>query len=258
MSLEEKPIISVVGSLSKQGRSVAHSILQSGRYRVRALTGRMDSPEAKALAGEGAELFSVPLAGARKEDFVNAFDGAYGAFLLTPGAVPPETTEFDIGKELADAAAQASVQHVVFSALEDVDTITSGRKIARHFTEKARIEAYIRGLPVSSSFIELAFFYTNLLEYYPPRLEGDTLVFPIYLPEQFRAPFVDPLTATGPAVLEIFDHPETYIGETMPVIGDIISPAEMVEIFTRVSGQRRNTRQLTHPKSFKGIFRILA
>jgi hypothetical protein len=38
-----------------------------------------------------------------------------------------------------------------------------------------------------------------LIEYYSPRMDGDTLVFPIYLPADFRAPFVDPLTATGPA-----------------------------------------------------------
>ncbi|MGO6719304.1 NmrA family NAD(P)-binding protein, partial [Rhizobium ruizarguesonis] len=85
------------------------------------------------------------------------------------------------------------------STLENVDEITAGSKFAPHFTDKARVDAYIRGLPVRSSFVELAFFYTNLLEYYTPRKEGDALVFPIYLPEHFRAPFVDPLTATGPA-----------------------------------------------------------
>ena len=45
-------------------------------------------------------------------------------------------------------------------------------------------------------------------------MDGDTLVFPIYLPEDFRAPFVDPLTATGPAVLEIFSNPEHYAGQS--------------------------------------------
>ncbi len=238
MSIEDKPIIAIVGSLSKQGRSVAHSLLQSNRYRVRALTGNIDSLEAKNLAAAGAELISVPLNGGRRNDFVKAFQGSYGAFLVTPGTVPPETTEFDIGKEMADAVVQAGVQHAVFSTLENVDKISSSKIVARHFTEKARVQAYIDDLPIKSSFIEMAFFYTNLLEYYPPRRDGDTLIFPIYLPEHFRAPFVDPLTATGPAVLEIFDHPDAYVGKTMPVVGDIISPAEMVETFNRVSGQK--------------------
>jgi len=238
MPSESKPIVAIVGSLSKQGRSVAHSLLQSGRYHVRALTGHIDSPEALRLAKQGAELVPVALAIGNKKDFIKAFDGSYGAFLMTPGVVPPATYEFDIGRELADAAVEAGVQHVVFSALENVDKITGGSKFAPHFTDKGRVEAYIRGLPIKSSFIELAFFYTNLLEYYTPRRDGDALVFPVYLPEHFRAPFVDPLTATGPAVLEIFDHPETYAGQTMPVIGDVISPAEMIDTFIRVTGQK--------------------
>jgi hypothetical protein len=68
----------------------------------------------------------------------------------------------------------------------------------------------IRGCP-----FQLAFFYTNLLEYYVPRV-GDAPAFTVYLPEHFQAPFVDPLTATGPAVLEIFDHAEIYAGRTLP------------------------------------------
>lgn len=236
MLSETKPIVAIAGSLSKQGRSVAHSLLRSGRYHVRALTARVDSPEALGLAAQGAELVAVPLAIGHKADFARAFEGAHGAFLMTPGVVPPATYEFDIGKALADAAVEAGVQHVVFSSLEDVDKITGGTKFAPHFTDKGRVEAYIRGLPILSSFIELAFFYTNFLEYYTPRMDGDTLVFPVYLPEHFQAPFVDPLTATGPAVLEIFDHPDTYAGQTLPVIGDVISPAEMIETFTRVTG----------------------
>jgi NmrA-like family len=59
---------------------------------------------------------------------------------------------------------------------------------------------------------------------------------PIYLPEDFRAPFVDPLTATGPAVLELMSKPSLYAGKALPVVGDIISPREMVETFQRVTG----------------------
>ena len=69
-------------------------------------------------------------------------------------------------------------------------------------------------------------------------MDGDTLLFPIYLPEDFRAPFVDPLTATGPAVLEIFSNPDKYTGKSLPVIGDIVSPNEIVETFRRVTGKK--------------------
>jgi uncharacterized protein YbjT (DUF2867 family) len=238
MSSNSKPLITVVGATSKQGRSVVHALLTSGRYRVRALTRRVDAPGAQSLARHGAELATVPLELGHTKDLVNAFRGSYGAYLMTPPIMPPATHETPLGKEQADAALEAGVEHVIFSGLENVDKITGGRKFAPHFTDKARVEEYIRTLPITSSFIYPAFFYTNLLEYYVPRMDGDTLVFPIYLPKDFRAPFVDPLTATGPAVLEIFSNREKYAGQSLPVIGEVISPNEMVETFTRVTGKK--------------------
>ncbi len=134
------------------------------------------------------------------------------------------------------------MQHVVFSTLENVDRISGGAKYAPHFTDKAEVADYIRGLPISHSFIMLAFFYTNLLEYYVPRYDGDTLLLPIYLPDDFRAPFVDPLTATGPVVLEIFSNPGLYAGRTLPIVGDTISPREIVDTFQQVTGIKAEYR----------------
>ncbi|TBB43423.1 NmrA/HSCARG family protein [Rhizobium ruizarguesonis] len=236
MSAHEKPLIAIAGATSKQGRSVAAALLESQRFRVRAFTRKKDSPEALRLEERGAEIVAVPLELGRQKDLVAAFKGADGAFLMTPPIAPPETIEAPLGGQLADAAVEAGVGHIVFSTLENVDKITSGTKYAPHFTDKARVADYIRGLPIPHSFVMLAFFYTNLLEYYVPRMEGDTLLLPVYLPEDFRAPFVDPLTATGPVVLEIFSNPERYNGKTLPIVGDIISPREMVETFQRVTG----------------------
>ncbi|MET4141184.1 NmrA/HSCARG family protein [Pedobacter sp. UYP1] len=235
---EDKPLITIVGVLGKQGRSAAHTLLQSGCYRVRGITRRIDSPEAICLAGQGAELLSLPLNLGYQKEFVEAFRGSDGIFMMTPSIVPPQTHEIELGKQLADAAVEAGVQHIIFSSLENVDKITQGKKFAPHFTDKAMIEEYICTLPITSSFICMAFFYTNFMEFYTPVIEGDTLVFPIYLPKDFHAPFVDPLTATGPAVLEIFSNPDQYAGKSLPVIGDIISPQQMVDTFVRVTGKK--------------------
>jgi uncharacterized protein YbjT (DUF2867 family) len=251
---ETVPLITIVGATSKQGRSAAHTLLASGRYRVRALTRSVDSPEARSLAAQGAELVAVPLEVGRTQELVQAFHGSHGAFLMTPPIFPPATHEADLGKQQADAAVEAGVQHVIYSALENVDKITGGQKWVPHFTDKAQVEEYIRGLPMQSSFVYLAFFYTNPIEYFPPHMEGDTLVFPIYLPGDFRAPFVDPLTAMGPAVLEIFGNPTPYAGKCLPVVGDIISPNEMVETFQRVTGKKAAYRSAYRRDEFVRYF----
>lgn len=237
-----KPLIVVAGATSKQGRSVATSLLESGRFRVRALTRNADSAQARRLAGMGAEIAEVPLALGHQRELVNAFGSAEGAFLMTPPIAPPSTEEYLLGCQLADAAAEAGVSHVVFSALENVEERTSGTKWAPHFTDKALIAEHVRTLPIAHTFVSLSFFYTNALEYYTPHIDGDTVLMPFYLPEDFRAPFVDPLTATGPAVLEIFTNPDTYLDAWLPVVGDVVSPAEMVETFSRVTGLKAEYR----------------
>ncbi|MHC1551351.1 NmrA/HSCARG family protein [Phyllobacterium sp. K27] len=242
MSTINQPLIAIVGATSKQGRSVATALLESRRFRVRALTRKKDSPAARQLEALGAEIVTVPPELGHQRELVAALKGADGTFLMTPPIAPPETIEAPLGRQLADAAVDAGVGHIVFSTLENVDKVSKGMKYAPHFTDKAHVADYIRGLTVSHSFIMLAFFYTNLLEYYVPRFEGDTLLLPIYLPEDFRAPFVDPLTATGPVVLEIFSNPALYNGKTLPIVGDVISPREMVEVFQRVTGIKAEYR----------------
>ncbi|MEH6309144.1 NmrA/HSCARG family protein [Olivibacter sp. CPCC 100613] len=234
----DKPLITIVGVLGKQGLSTARTLLASGKYRVRGITRRTNSPQAVKLTQLGAELVSLPLEPGYEKEFIEAFHGADGAFLMTPNIAPPATHEMELGRQLADAAVKAGVRHIVFSSLENVDKITDGKLYAPHFTDKARIKDHIRTLPVKSSFIYMSFFYTNLIEFYTPVLKGDTLVFPIYLPKDFRAPFVDPLTATGPAVLEIFSNPDKYVGKSMPVVGDILSPQEIVDTFVKVTGKK--------------------
>ncbi len=133
--------------------------------------------------------------------------------------VPPEELELTLGMELANAAVAAGVEHVVFSGLENVEACTGGTKWAPHFTDRAKVKDYIRSLPVRSSFVYLAFYYTNFLEYYVPQRGADGITFAIYLPPHIPMPFCDPLTAAGPAVREIFDHPTQYAGKTLPVIG---------------------------------------
>ena len=240
MADPSKPLIAVVGASSKQGRSVAESLLASGRYRVRALTRRLDSQPAQALAQKGAEVVVAPLELGRQAELTEALKGSAGAFLMTPPIVkvPPAEPELNLGKEVADAAVAAGVEHVVFSGLENVEARTGGTKWAPHFTDKAKVEAYIRGLPVRSSFVYLAFYYTNFLEYYVPQRGEDGITFAIYLPPDIPMPFCDPLTAAGPAVREIFDHPTQYAGKTLPVIGQFITAQEMVDAFVRVTGQR--------------------
>jgi hypothetical protein len=94
MSTNNKQLISVYGATSKQGRSVAVTLLESDRFRVRAITRNRDSKEARSLELLGAEIATVPAGLGHHEELVTAFTGADGVFLMTPQINPQDDVEF--------------------------------------------------------------------------------------------------------------------------------------------------------------------
>src|SRR5262249_28287461 len=98
------PLITVVGASGKQGRSVVDSFARSGRYRVRALTRRLDTALAQQWREAGVDVRSMGMQPGMERDLVAALRGSYGAFLMTPNIIPPADYEFVLGREQADAA----------------------------------------------------------------------------------------------------------------------------------------------------------
>src|SRR6059058_312341 len=112
--------VAVVGATGAQAGGLARAILDDphGGFSVRALTRRVDSPDAAALAARGADVAFADVddpASLRK-----AFEGADAAFCLTffwHHFSPAR--ELAQARAMADAAAAAGVAHVIWSTLED-------------------------------------------------------------------------------------------------------------------------------------------
>lgn len=251
--MSNRPTIAVIGATSKQGGSIVRSLIKTGRYNVRALTRNGTSADAKKLEKLGAEIFVGD--SSKKEDLRKAFQGVQGVFAMTP-VMPPaeEEREQQLGKLFADVAVEKGVKHLVWSSLENVETITNGKLKVPHFTAKAKAQEYIEGLKadITVTSVILAFFYTNVIEYYVPQKDSDgTLTFSLPCDGNLKYPFLDPTTAAGPIVLEIFDHPEKYSNKSVPIVSDIISPNEMIQQFTKVTGIKAKFHTATEEEWFK-------
>ena len=81
--MADKKVIAVLGATGAQGGGLARAILadESGEFTVRALTRKVDSDKAKALADSGAEVVAADLDD--YESLKKAFAGAYGVFAVT-------------------------------------------------------------------------------------------------------------------------------------------------------------------------------
>jgi len=229
-----KPIIAVSGSTSRQGWNVANTLLQSGRYHVKGLARKLDSDKAKRLAAKGAEMVYEDLRD--KESLRKAFKGSHGFYAMTPAS----GDQFLMGKNQADAAHEEGVRHLVWSGLENAQEISMGEVRLPEFTDKAKAEDYMRRIPARNfklTSVYLAFFYSNMIQYWRPKFQADgELLFKLPVQETTKLPYTDPVTSVGPVVLEIFNNPDLYSDDVIPIVNEEISPREMVEQFTAVTG----------------------
>ncbi|HUH32477.1 MAG TPA: NmrA family NAD(P)-binding protein, partial [Daejeonella sp.] len=118
--METKKVIAVVGATGSQGGGLVRAILndKNSEFSVRAITRDPKSEKAQELAALGAEVVEGDIDD--PESIRKAFEGAYGAYLVTFfwNHMSPEKEIAEV-KNLAQAVKDAGVQHVIWSTLED-------------------------------------------------------------------------------------------------------------------------------------------
>src|SRR5258708_1344750 len=118
--MADRKIIVVTGATGAQGGGLVRAILANpdGEFTARALTRDVNSSKAQELARLGAEVVAADVND--KDSLRKAFEGAYGAFLVTFfwEHLSPEKEKAE-ARNLAQAAKSAGVKHVIWSTLED-------------------------------------------------------------------------------------------------------------------------------------------
>ncbi|HYR27239.1 MAG TPA: NmrA/HSCARG family protein [Thermoanaerobaculia bacterium] len=230
--MDNRKTILVVGATGAQGGSVARNLLSRGKFNVRALTRKTDSPAAQALQELGAELVQGDL-----DDPASlraAMEGVYGVYGVTNFWEHFDKEEVH-GRNLVDAVAAAKVGHFVFSTLPPVAKATNGELKSPHFDIKAEHEEYARSLGIPATFIHVPFYFENFLYFFPPRPAGDGSY-------QFGFPQGDtPLAAmsvedVGAVVAPIFEQPEAFIGKVVKLAGDEIPASQYAAAMSKATG----------------------
>lgn len=139
-------IITIFGATGNQGGSVALSLLENPSFQVRAITRNPGSEASRALASSGAEI--VRADGFDKEEVTAAFQGSWGAFVNINSddkifRNQDGPTEFQLGKIIVDAAAQAGVKHLVFSSGPPCVEMTGGKVNLQAMESCATVHAWI-------------------------------------------------------------------------------------------------------------------
>lgn len=246
--MSDKKVIAVTGATGAQGGGVARAILadpDSG-FAVRALTRNLDSPAARELAALGAEVVRADF---YDEPSVHkAFEGAYGAFLVTNfwahGSAAKETEEI---KVLVRAAKAAGLKHVVWSTLEDTREllpldddrmpVLQDKYNVPHFDAKGEANELFRQAGVPTTFLNTTFFFQGFLGGVGPKRGADgvlTLTLPLEDGKLLSGVDVEDI---GRTAFAIFKGGERFVGESIGLAGDHLTGAQYAAKFQAALGE---------------------
>ena len=106
-------VIAMCGATGRQGGAVTRSLLSAG-WKVRALTRRPDRRKARVLAELGADVVRADMND--PDSLRAAFGGAHGVYSVQNGLKSGFDREVTQGRNVADAAGDVGVRHVVYGS----------------------------------------------------------------------------------------------------------------------------------------------
>lgn len=229
----EQYTILVSGATGQQGGAVARHLLDRG-FRVRALTRNSEQEAARKLAEGGAEVVEGDFLDRPSLD--RALDGAYGAFSVQNFWTAGAEGEIRQGKAFADAAADAGVEHFVYSSVGSAHRDTG----IVHFDSKWEIEEYIRDLDLPATILRPVFFMENWAGF-KDAIQSGTLALPLSPDTTLQQIAVDDV---GAFAAMAFADPDEWIGREIDLAGDEPSMRETAATFTRVTGHEVRYRRM--------------
>jgi uncharacterized protein YbjT (DUF2867 family) len=246
MSNDQK-LIAVVGATGHQGGAVLRALQANGQFKVRALT---RNPEKHPKLGDEV----VPADLNRPETLKAAFAGAHGVFLVT-NAWEAGADESQQAIAAINAAKAAGVQHLVWSTLPNVETISGGKIDVPHFTAKAKVERAVREAGFAyHTFVIAPFYYQNLQGAMAPQKQADGgSGWALPLDPERRVIHMGDITELGHIVAGAFAQPQLAgHGEHLPLVGDFLSFNEVLATLNR-QGHKFSFKQVPR-EVFAGWF----
>ena len=246
--MADKKVIAVLGATGAQGGGLARAILadESGEFAVRALTRKVDSDKAKALAASGAEVVAADLDD--YESLKKAFAGAYGVFAVTNfwEHFSPEKETAQAGS-IAKAAKETNVQHTIWSTLEDtrkwipIDDnrmpTLGGKYKVPHFDSKGEADKHFIDLNLPVTLLLTSFYWENFIYFGMGPKKGEDGKLALSMPLGDKKLTGMAVEDIGKSAYAIFKKGNEFIGKTVGISGDNLTGKEMADSFAKALGQ---------------------
>lgn len=203
----------VTGATGKQGGAVARHLVAAG-WDVRAVT---RNPAAE-VPGTSVVVADQDSPGS----LIRAFSGADAVFSVQPAPHDPRSpqgyspaVETRWGRNVADAAHAAGVSHLVYASLVAATAQTG----VASFDSKWEVERHIEELGLPTTVLRPTTFMDGL---YTPGMTRLTHL--LHPSARYHLIAVDDI---GAIAARVFADPARFIGSSLPLAGDVLTPVEM-------------------------------
>jgi uncharacterized protein YbjT (DUF2867 family) len=198
-------------------------------WKLRALVHNPDDSAVRKLSSQGVEIVSGDFDD--PPSLERAANGAYGVYSVQNFWLVGAEREVQQGKNMAQAAKKAGVQHFVFSSVGGAER-NSG---IGHWESKWEVENYIRSLGLPATMIRPVAF---MEDYYVDQVEigilKGKLADPIRGDKPYQTIAVDDI---GKFVALAFERPAEFIGKQLEIAGSELTNPQAAEVFSRVLGK---------------------
>jgi len=242
--MTDMKIIAVIGATGAQGGGLVRAILndKGGSFAARAITRDASSEKARSLAAAGAEVVQADLDDV--SSLTRAFDGAYGAYCVTNfwEHFSPEK-ELQQATNLAQAAKQAGVKHVVWSTLEDtrnwvaldddrMPTLMEKYKVP-HFDAKGEADQVFQEAGVPTTNLLTSFYWDNFIHFGMGPTTGPDGALAITFPmDDAKLPGIA-VEDIGKCAYGILKRGDDMVGKTVGIAGEHLTGDEMAAKMSR-------------------------
>lgn len=247
MGIDHRTVL-VTGATGKQGGSVVRHMLGHG-WALRALTRDPSTRGAQALADKGVELVRGDLEDVSSLDA--AVRGVQGVYSVQDFWSVGAKREVVQGRNLADVALKAGVEHFVYSSVGGAERNTG----IDHWDSKWEIEKHIRKLGLPATVLRpVAFMEGYYGEHVEIAILQGKLMYPVRADKPYQTIASDDI---GGFVALAFDRSKDFIGLELEIAGSELMGPQTAEVFSRVLGKPVEFQELPIPadKEYYQMFR---
>ena len=221
----------LIGVTGGTGGNVVKGFLEQGVTNLRAITRKIDlkRPSLSKLSDAGVELFEANLDD--EDSLAAAFAGISAVYCHATSAdsAKPDPLEIERAHRVAQAAKKANIKHFVYNSAGGADR-NSG---ISHIEQKYKVEQILKQAVPTTMLRACLFMEEFWKKYTRPSILKGVFRFSIQPDKPLHLITTKDM---GRVAAYMMKHPSKYIGKEIELAGDMLTPQQMAEAFSKVQG----------------------